>query len=436
MKKKFFTSIAVTFVMAAALVAVAPTNAQAAKAINVKVGEKTTIKASKKVTWSIKDTSIATINKKSGKKVKLTGVKEGSTILTTTDASGKKLDYAVNVKAAAETAPAATNKLQEFANYVKSKGKVEYKRNVSVQNNWQKMKAVKWGWNYAGKIKLGDGKEYKVIYRPGVENKDHDLHVVYTITADSNNLYFKRTSTFEEFDWRYINTTNYAPDDPTSRPSWASDWTDWDPKEFNENRYYIFGTTRDNETLTVTVPLNGNAAKAEFAHNFDYDFYKGVGLTFPNDLVVSYSHNAYNNENPYLWKKGAGSTGAWYSHWVYNFNKAAYLTNAAYSWDVDKDSHDYLANTTFWFAVAGNLNQFDWAKNAGAVGPNASVWLSESLNSMLNVMDNIMKDNGTGFTLKSIGFDNFTNSDGHYYTNEEAQIAAVYTAAWANIAFY
>ena len=52
MKKKFFTSIAVTFVMAAALVAVAPTNAQAAKAINVKVGEKTTVKASKKVTWS------------------------------------------------------------------------------------------------------------------------------------------------------------------------------------------------------------------------------------------------------------------------------------------------------------------------------------------------------------------------------------------------
>ena len=119
MKKKFFTSIAVTFVMAAALVAVAPTNAQAAKAINVKVGEKTTVKASKKVTWSIKDTSIATLNKKSGKKVKLTGVKEGSTILTTTDASGKSLDYAVNVKAAA--APAATNKLQEFANYVKSK---------------------------------------------------------------------------------------------------------------------------------------------------------------------------------------------------------------------------------------------------------------------------------------------------------------------------
>ena len=121
MKKKFFTSIAVTFVMAAALVAVAPTNAQAAKAINVKVGEKTTVKASKKVTWSIKDTSIATLNKKSGKKVKLTGVKEGSTILTTTDASGKKLDYAVNVKAAA--APAASNKLQEFANYVKSKNR-------------------------------------------------------------------------------------------------------------------------------------------------------------------------------------------------------------------------------------------------------------------------------------------------------------------------
>ena len=111
MKKKFFTSIAVTFVMAAALVAVAPTNAQAAKAINVKVGEKTTVKASKKVTWSIKDTSIATLNKKSGKKVKLTGVKEGSTILTTTDASGKKLDYAVNVKAAA-AAPAFENDRQ------------------------------------------------------------------------------------------------------------------------------------------------------------------------------------------------------------------------------------------------------------------------------------------------------------------------------------
>ena len=138
MKKKFFTSIAVTFVMAAALVAVAPTSAQAAKAINVTVGAKVTVKANKKVTWSVKDTSIATINKKSGKKVKLTGVKEGSTVLTTTDASGKTLDYAVNVKAAA--APAATNKLQEFANYVKSKNGLTYKGSVSVLNNWEKLK--------------------------------------------------------------------------------------------------------------------------------------------------------------------------------------------------------------------------------------------------------------------------------------------------------
>ena len=188
MKKKFFTSIAVTFVMAAALVAVAPTNAQAAKAINVKVGEKTTVKASKKVTWSIKDTSIATLNKKSGKKVKLTGVKEGSTILTTTDASGKKLDYAVNVKAAA--APAASNKLQEFANYVKSKNGLTYKGAVSALNNWEKLKGSSWGWIYAGDIKLSDGVNYHVIYRPGVKNSDHDIEQRYTITADANNLYF------------------------------------------------------------------------------------------------------------------------------------------------------------------------------------------------------------------------------------------------------
>jgi len=298
---------------------------------------------------------------------------------------------------------------------------------------------VKWGWVYAGKIKLGDGKEYKVIYRPGVKNDDHDAHYVYTITADANNLYFKRTATFEEFDWRYINTTNQVPGDPDDKPDWAKkdpNFSNWDKKEFNENRYYIFGTTRDNETLTVTVPLNGSAAKAEFAHNFDYDFYKGVNLTFPNDFKAKYSDNLYNNENPNLWKKGAASTGSWYSHWVYNFDKAAYLTNAAYSWDVDKDSHDYLANTTFWFSCAGNFNQFDWAKKAGAVGPSASVWLSESLNSMLNVMDNIMKDNGTGYDLQSIGFTNFRNSDGHYYTNQEAQLAALYTAAWANIAYY
>jgi len=438
MKKKFFTSIAVTFVMAAALVAVAPTSAQAAKTINVTVGAKVTVKAKQKVTWSVKDTSIATINKKSGKKVKLTGVKEGSTTLTAKYATGKTEELTVNVKAAAPAAPAAANKLQEFANYVKSQpqGKITYNRNVSVLNNWQKMKAVKWGWIFAGTIKMADGKDYKVVYRPGVKNNDHDVHYAYTITADANNLYFKRTATFEEFDWRYINTTNYAPGDPTSRPSWASGWTDWLPIEFNENRYYIFGTTRDNETLTVTVPLNGNAAKAEFAHNFDYDFYKGVNLTFPNDFVADYSHNAYNNENPYLWKKGAASTGSWYSHWVYEFNKAAYLTNAAYSWTVDKDAHDYLANTAFWFNCAGNLNQQPWAVATGAQGPNASVWLSENLNSMLNVMDNIMKDNKTGFDLKSIGFDNFTNSEGHYYTNQEAALAAVYTAAWANIAFY
>ena len=421
MKKKFFTSIAVTFVMAAALVAVAPTNAQAAKAINVKVGEKTTVKASKKVTWSIKDTSIATLNKKSGKKVKLTGVKEGSTILTTTDASGKKLDYAVNVKAAA-TAPAASNKLQEFANYVKSKNGLTYKGSVSALNNWEKLKGSKWGWIYAGDIKLSDGVNYHVIYRPGVKNSDHDIEQLYTITADANNLYFKRVTKFKEFDWRYINTTNAVPGDPTTVPAYAADWG-WTPACFNENRYYIFGTTRDIENFTVTIPLNGGNAKAEFAHNFDYDFVRGAGKNFPNDFVAA---NGWFTK----WKAGEGTSGAVYSHWFYNFDKARYLTNAAYSWDVDKDQFDYLTSSLFWAQIGGEFSQLT------GLGANMSVLLSENLNSLLNTIDSIMKDNQTGFDLKSIGFDNFINSSGHYFTNADAALAAVYRVAWQNIAFY
>lgn len=430
MKKKFFTSIAVTFVMAAALVAVAPTNAQAAKAINVKVGEKTTVKASKKVTWSIKDTSIATLNKKSGKKVKLTGVKEGSTILTTTDASGKKLDYAVNVKAAA-TAPAATNKLQEFANYVKSKNGLTYKGKVSAQNNYQKLFGNKWGWIYAGDIVLSDGVNYHVVYRPGVKNSEHDIEQLYTITADANNLYFRRTVKFKEMDWRYINTTNVVPGDPDTKtwsyPSWATGGlAKWDPKCFNENRYYIFGTTRDIENFTVTIPLNGGTVKAEFAHNFDYDFVKGCGNKFPNDFK-SANWTWFDR-----WKAGQGTSGAVYSHWIYNFDKARYLTNAAYSWDVDKDQFDYLTNSVFW----GSLNGYREELTGLEFGPNMSVMLSESLNSLLNHIDSIMKDNQTGFDLKSIGFDNFVNSEGHYFTNADAALAAVYTVAWQNIAFY
>ena len=417
MKKKFFTSIAVTFVMAAALVAVAPTNAQAAKAINVKVGEKTTVKASKKVTWSIKDTSIATLNKKSGKKVKLTGVKEGSTILTTTDASGKKLDYAVNVKAAA-TAPAATNKLQEFANYVKSKGKVEYKGSVNYQNNWEKLKGNKWGWRQAGSIVLSDGKPYHVVYRPGVNNADHEYFDRYTITADANNLYFVNTREFSELDFRYINTTNVVSGDG-SKPDWAKKdpkFDDYKDIEFNENRYYIFGTVRDIERMIITVPLNGGAAKAEFAHNSDYDFVKGCGKNFPSDWLG--------------FKAGEGTSGATYSHWVYNFDKAKYLTNAAYSWDVDKDGHDYLTDPGLMGYVFDELSKITGKK------ANISTALSLRLNSTLNVMDKVMKDNATGFDLKSIGFDNFINSSGHYLTNADAALAAVYTVAWQNIAFY
>ncbi len=430
MKKKFFTSIAVTFVMAAALVAVAPTNAQAAKAINVKVGEKTTVKASKKVTWSIKDTSIATLNKKSGKKVKLTGVKEGSTILTTTDASGKKLDYAVNVKAAAAAAPAATNKLQEFANYVKSKNGLTYRDSVTAKNNYEKLKGDSWGWVYVADIVLSDGKPYHVIYRPGVQNKDHDIQRLYTITADANNLYFKRTTNFQEFDWRYINTTNDVPGDPKEVPGYAKNWgSDWGVKCFNENRYYVFGTTRDIETFTVTVPLNGGAAKAEFAHNFDYDFVKGVGNNFPNAFNTSFKN----------WKQGDSASGAMYSHWFYGFKKESYLTNAAYSWDVDKDGFDYLTNTLFWNFIGGEKSELTAVltkDGAYAAGPNMSVYLSMSLNSLLNTIDSVMKDNQTGFDLKSIGFDNFINSSGHYFTNADAALAAVYRVAWQNIAFY
>lgn len=432
MKKKFFTSIAVTFVMAAALVAVAPTSAQAAKAINVTVGAKVTVKANKKVTWSVKDTSIATINKKSGKKVKLTGVKEGSTVLTTTDASGKTLDYAVNVKAAA--APAATNKLQEFANYVKSKGKVEYGRNVSYSNNWDILNNNKWGWVYAGEVKLKDEKTYKVIYRPGQKNGDHDFQQVYTITADANNVYFKRTVKFQEMDWRYINTTNDVPGDPEKDkvPAYGLSWTD--PMLYNEARYYVFGTTRDIETFTVTVPLNGGAAKAEFAHNFDYDFEKGVGKTFPY-AFAPVSSGKY-DMGDYVFGKGTGASSSIYSHWVFNFDKEKYLTNAAYSWTVDKDGHDYLTNV-----LLKRLGTFDWTLQNKMFtgfewGPNMSVWLSKNLNSVLNTFDAILKDNQTGYDLKSIGFNNFSNSGGFYFTNEDAALASIYTVAWQNIAFY
>lgn len=429
MKKKFFTSIAVTFVMAAALVAVAPTSAQAAKAINVTVGAKVTVKANKKVTWSVKDTSIATINKKSGKKVKLTGVKEGSTVLTTTDASGKTLDYAVNVKAAA--APAATNKLQEFANYVKSKGKVEYNRSVSASNNWEILKKANYGWIYAGEIKLSDGNKYKVVYRPGQKNSDHDFKQVYTITADANNLYFKRTVKFQEMDWRYINWVNdHKASDPSDVPAYAKGnpaFANWKPEEFNEARYYIFGTTRDIENFIVTIPLNGGAAKAEFAHNFDYDFVRGAGKNFPSDFAI----------NDYSWKAGDSTSNAIYSHWVYDFYKEKYLTNAAYSWTVDKDGHDYLSNTLLRrLGTADIWNQMNTYEDGSLIGPNVSVWLSKNLNSLLNTIDSIMKDNQTGFDLKSIGFDNFVNSAGHYYTNADAALAAVYTVAWQNIAFY
>jgi hypothetical protein len=136
-----------------------------------------------------------------------------------------------------------------------------------------------------------------------------------------------------------------------------------------------------------------------------------------------------------VFNKGDKATSAMYSHWVYTFDKAKYLTNAAYSWDVDKDDHDYLSNIYFWENI-GVGNQFDWAKKYGVTGPSMSVFCSYALNGALNTFDSIMKDNQTGFDLKSIGFDNFVNSAGHYFTNEEAQRLALYNAAWANIAYY
>ena len=423
MKKKFFTSIAVTFVMAAALVAVAPTNAQAAKAINVKVGEKTTVKASKKVTWSIKDTSIATLNKKSGKKVKLTGVKEGSTILTTTDASGKKLDYAVNVKAAA-AAPAATNKLQEFANYIKSKNGITYKGSVEAWNNYEILNNKSYGWEFGNKAKLDDGKDYQVVYRYGVKEGDHKASDVYYITADANNVYFKLVRQFDELDVRYVNTVNdHKATDPTSIPSSANKGKglkDWDGnlvtdlRMYNPDRYYIYGTLRNNDQFTVTIPLNGNAATATFAHNTYYDFFKGDSYTFDN---------------------GKSTVGAIYSEWNYQFAIGAYLTNAAYSWTVSKDGHDYLGESVKdvkYTNKIGSLGKSELTQNLA----NVSVLLSYQLNNLLNTIDSILKDNATGYDLKCIGFTNFTNGNGHYFTNADKAIAALYTVAWENIAFY
>jgi hypothetical protein len=65
-----------------------------------------------------------------------------------------------------------------------------------------------------------------------------------------------------------------------------------------------------------------------------------------------------------------------------------------------------------------------------------SVLLSFELNNLLNTIDNILKDNATGYDLKSIGFNNFSNSSGHYYTNADQAMRALYGVAWQNIAFY
>jgi len=416
MKKKFFTSIAVTFVMAAALVAVAPTNAQAAKAINVKVGEKTTVKASKKVTWSIKDTSIATLNKKSGKKVKLTGVKEGSTILTTTDASGKKLDYAVNVKAAAPAPAPAANKLQEFANYIKSKNGITYKGSVTAWNNYQIKNNNAWGWYFGGERVLDDGNPYQIVYRYGVKESDHKASDVYTITADANNVYFTLVRNFDELDVRYVNTVNNHTATDGKNASWATKGIRNangkvmdDPMYFNTDRYYIYGTVRNIDNFKVTIPLNGNAATATFAHNTDYDFFKGDSYTFAD---------------------GSKTVGAIYSEWNYQFAIGAYLTNAAYSWTLSKDQHNYLENAWNFDDAA-----FGWSELNGTYA-NMSVLLSFELNNLLNTIDSILKDNATGYDLKTIGFTNFVNGNGHYFTNADQAMRALYGVAWQNIAFY
>ncbi len=418
MKKKFFTSIAVTFVMAAALVAVAPTSAQAAKAINVTVGAKVTVKANKKVTWSVKDTSIATINKKSGKKVKLTGVKEGSTILTTKDASGKTLDYAVNVKAA-ETAPAATNKLQEFANYIKSKNGITYKGNVTAWNNWEIKNNDAWPWTFSSVATLDDGNPYQIVYRYGVKEGDHKASDVYAITADANNVYFTLVRHFDELDVRYINTVNdhSKTDDPKTK--WitkglknAKGQVMTNYMYFNTDRYYVYGTVRNVDNFKVTIPLNGNAATATFAHNTDYDFFKGDGYKFGID--------------------GAATVGAVYSEWNYQFNIGAYLTNAAYSWSLAKDGHDYLEK------VLNDPKKFSSLGKSELTGKyaNMSVLLSYELNNLLNVVDQILKDNATGYDLKSIGFTNYTNGNARYFTNADAALRALYSVVWENIAFY
>ena len=129
-----------------------------------------------------------------------------------------------------------------------------------------------------------------------------------------------------------------------------------------------------------------------------------------------------------------------YSHWFYNFEKEKYLTNAAYSWDVDKDGFDYLTNSVLWNYIAGQKSELTKVILANgavkAAGPNMSVLLSLNLNDMLNKFDAIMKDNKTGFDLPSIGFNNFVNSAGYYFTNADAALAAVYRVAWQNIAFY
>jgi len=96
-----------------------------------------------------------------------------------------------------------------------------------------------------------------------------------------------------------------------------------------------------------------------------------------------------------------------------------------------KDGQDYLENS--FKLLSMGTNQL-YTKEP--VYASMSVVLSRQLNNLLNVIDSVLKDNATGYDLKSIGFTNFINSAGHYYTDADQALAALYSVAWENIAFY
>jgi hypothetical protein len=375
-----------------------------------------------------------------------------------------KADVKVAEKAAAPAAT-TTSKLQEFANYIKSKGKLQYGDTTKVKNNYEIKNDTSKDWTVLPERATNIGYEKNqskiLIFRKG-KNVQH----VFEITADANNLYFKVQNNFEEIDVRFINTDTAKPyvdedkkildgrsDDYKKDPTaWIKkmalmeqayytcgffrdgvkkgiDGDDWEYDKasdtliymmMNEKRYAPFGNIRDISSMTVTVPLNGNAAKATFAHNTDVDF-----------------------------RSGAGTSKAFYSEYTYQFNIANYNPEGAYGWTLTsnskndlQDGHDYIdmPKSSLWNTVYGADNYVkmvtDEVKFSTDWLVNPSLYFSRMLSGLLNTIDAMMVDYKTGFDLKTIGFNAYTNLDRNLYTNTMLLTRALYNARWDNIFWY